>query len=147
METTPLIAQISNLKDLSTEALRAKWRELYNNEPPAFNRTYLETRLAYRIQELAYGGIPKDTRKRIRALKEELLDNKVKPRIDSLRPPIGAVLVREHKGIEHRVRVLANGFEYQGCMYKSLSAIARHIAGCNWNGPEFFGLRNRKGKR
>ncbi|MBX9725742.1 MAG: DUF2924 domain-containing protein [Rickettsiales bacterium] len=145
MKETPVLTQIATLKTLTTDALKKKWRELYESEPPAFNRSYLESRLAYRIQELAYGGLPKETKRRIIELKEELLDQKPRRHIDPNRPPIGAILVREFQGVEHRVRVLADGFEYQGRAYKSLSALARIISGTNWSGPMFFGLRNRKG--
>lgn len=145
MKETSVIAQIAALKSMPTNALKNKWRELYDNEPPAFNRTYLESRLAYRIQELTFGGLNKDTQRRIASLKDELLDNKPRQHIDPTRPPIGAILVREFQGVEHRVRVLADGFEYQGRTYKSLSALARLISGVNWSGPMFFGLRNRRG--
>jgi hypothetical protein len=145
MKKEPVIAQIAGLKEMSVDLLKKKWRELYDTEPPPFNRAYLESRLAYRIQELSYGGLPKETKRRIVELKEELLDNKPRRHIDPNRPPIGAILVREFQGVEHRVRVLADGFEYQGRSYKSLSALARIISGTNWSGPMFFGLRNRRG--
>jgi hypothetical protein len=145
MKEMTVLTQIAALKTLPTDVLKKKWRELYESEPPAFNRSYLESRLAYRIQELAYGGLGKDMQRRIVALKDELLDHKPRRQIDPTRPPTGAILVREFQGVEHRVRVLADGFEYQGRSYKSLSALARIISGTNWSGPMFFGLRNRRG--
>ncbi len=57
------------------------------------------------------------------------------------RPVAGTRLIREWQGVEHHVTVLTDGYEYQGRKYKSLSAIARAIAGTRWNGPLFFGLR------
>ena len=59
------------------------------------------------------------------------------------RPLAGTRLVREYQGIAHTVTARADGFEYQGRPYKSLSAIARHITGTRWNGLLFFGLRSR----
>ena len=64
-------------------------------------------------------------------------------------PIPGTVLIREYKGVEHRVTVTRDGqFEYQGCVYRSLSRIAREITGAQWSGPLFFGLRKpgRRGK-
>lgn len=147
MANVSVIAQLAELKDMDTKQLKSKWREICKGEPPNFNRAYLESRLAYRIQELAHGGLSKLAQKRITELREELVDNKPRTRIDPNKPPIGAVLVREFKGVEHRVRVVPGGFEYQGRSYTSLSAIATQIAGTRWNGPLFFGLRNKRGKQ
>lgn len=66
-----------------------------------------------------------------------------KPR-DPRLPEPGEVLVKKHKGVEHEVRVLDDGFEYQGERYSSLSKIARAITGTTWNGYLFFGLTRRK---
>ena len=55
--------------------------------------------------------------------------------------------MREWGNVEHRVRVLVDGFEYAGKPFNSLSAIARAITGTNWNGPMFFGLRNKQGRK
>jgi len=143
MKIHSVAAQIAALKDMPTGALKDKWRELHKSEPPPFNRVYLESRIAYRMQELTYGGMKKETRRRLAELREEIIENK--PRRDnSRRPPVGAILVRECKGVEHRVRVLDDGFEYDGRRFKSLTAIATHIAGVKWNGWEFFGLRRRQ---
>ena len=62
------------------------------------------------------------------------------------RPIVGTRLIREWKGIEHTATVLDDGYEYQGRRYKSLSVIARAITDTRWNGPAFFGLRNRSAR-
>ena len=62
------------------------------------------------------------------------------------RPITGTRLIREWQGVEHTATVLADGYEYQGRPYRSLSAIARAITGTRWNGPAFFGLRNHSAK-
>jgi hypothetical protein len=59
-----------------------------------------------------------------------------------LRP--GTVLIREWDGAPQRVMVLADGFAWNGSTYKSLSQVARAITGTRWNGPRFFGLRDKK---
>jgi hypothetical protein len=145
MKMQSIPAQIAALQDMPTDALRDKWRELFESEPPRFNRAYLEPRLAYRIQELAHGGLSKSTRSRITELCDDVRAKR-EPQIrrDNNTLKVGAILVREHRGVEHRVRVLQQGFEYQGRTFKSLSAIASHIAGVKWNGWEFFGLKRRK---
>ena len=60
------------MKTATTPALKQQWRELFAKEPPPGNRPYLESRLAYRIQELAYGGLRPETRTRLEALGEQL---------------------------------------------------------------------------
>ena len=68
----PIPARLATLKTTSTRDLKAQWRELFDSEPPPFNRRYLESRLAYRIQELAYGGLKPETIRRLERLGEEL---------------------------------------------------------------------------
>ena len=139
-------ARLIALKTTSTPDLKKQWRQLFETEPPAFNRRYLESRLAYRIQELAYGGLKPETVRRLEKLGEELDGGNVttrKMRAD-LKPIAGTRLIREWQGVEHLVTVTADGFEWQGRPYKSLSAIARAITGTRWNGWTFFGLKNRR---
>jgi hypothetical protein len=142
----PVLAQLAALKGTSAPALKAKWRALFGTEPPPYNRRFLESRLAYRIQELAYGGLKKETVERLRVLGKQYdskAGNNSKCRGRSL-PIAGTRLVRDWQGIEHSVTVRAEDFEYQGRPYKSLSAIAREITGVRWNGWVFFGLKNHR---
>ena len=140
----PVLARLVALKTTPTPKLKEQWRQLFEGEPPAFNRRYLESRLAYRIQELAYGGLKPETVRRLEKLGEELdggrVDVRKRPAND--RPISGTRLIRDYQGIEHCVTVRDNDFEYQGRPYKSLSAIARAITGTQWNGVVFFGLRS-----
>jgi hypothetical protein len=146
MTHDPIPARLAALKTTSTADLKAQWRELFDSEPPPFNRRYLESRLAYRIQELAYGGLKPETVKRLEALGEQLDGgDRMKSRIRAdLTPIVGTRLIREWKGVEHVVTVTADGFDWQGRPYKSLSAIARAITGTRWNGWVFFGLKNHR---
>jgi len=108
-----------------------------------------ESRLAYRIQELAYGGLKLETIRRLERLGEELDGGDRKKRgirADRDRPITGTRLLREWQGVEQVVTVTADGFEWQGRPYKSLSAIARAITGTRWNGWVFFGLKNHRGR-
>ena len=148
MTHDPIPARLAALKTATTPELKAQWRDLFDSEPPPFNRRYLESRLAYRIQELAYGGLKPETVQRLERLGEELdgADRK-KSRIRADMMPIaGTRLIREWQGTEHVVTVTTDGFEWQGRPYKSLSAIARGIAGTRWNGWVFFGLKNQRGR-
>ncbi len=142
-----VLGRLAALLTLPTSDLKRQWRELFGTEPPPFNRPYLQSRLAYRVQELAYGGLKPETRARLEALGEQLDGGNVvlrRVRADG-RPLAGTRLVREHAGVEHVVTVLADGFEWEGRPYRSLSAIARAITGTRWNGWTFFGLRTRRG--
>jgi len=145
--TDTVLAQLTALKAAPVADLKQKWRDLFDREPPPYNRRFLEDRLAYRIQELAYGGLSAETIERLEALADEL-EGKTPRRRTSLdsRPIAGTRLIREWKGVERCVTVRQEDFEYQGRPYKSLSAIARHITGTRWNGLVFFGLKNSRGR-
>ena len=140
----PVLARLTALKTTPTPKLREQWRLLFDNEPPPFNRKYIENRLAYRIQELAYGGLKPETIRRLEKLGEELDGGKVnvRKRPANDRPVSGTRLIRDYQGVEHCVTVRDNDFEYQGRPYKSLSAVARAITGTQWNGLAFFGLKS-----
>jgi Protein of unknown function (DUF2924) len=109
--------------------------------------TAASLKAAYRIQELAYGGLKPATVENLRILAKQY-DGKPgarrKIRADNL-PVVGTRLIREWQGVEHSVTVRANDFEYQGRPYKSLSAIAREVTKVRWNGWVFFGLKNNRG--
>jgi hypothetical protein len=116
------------------------WRELFGKEPPVLGRRYLEDRIAYRVQELHFGGLSDRARHRLDALADQL-EPKAARRRDPGRPIAGTQLRRQWRDIEHVVTVREHDFEYNGRAYKSLSAVAREIAGTRWNGWLFFGLR------
>jgi Protein of unknown function (DUF2924) len=146
--TDTVLAQVVALKTTPTAALKARWRELFGKEPPPYNRRFLESRLAYRIQELAYGGLKKETLERLVAVGEQLDGGNIavrRTRVDD-RPIAGTRLIREWQGVEHCVTVLQEGYEYGGRPYKSLSAVARAITGTRWNGWVFFGLKSWRGR-
>jgi len=147
MPADTVLAQLAALKVAPIAELKRKWRDLFEGEPPPYNRRFLEHRLGYRIQELAYGGLSAETLERLDAIADEL-EGKAPRRRSTLdnRPIAGTRLVREWKGVEHSVTVRHEGFEYQGRPYQSLSAIARHITGTRWNGLVFFGLKNMRGQ-
>ncbi len=145
---TDVLRRLAALKTAEIADLKQQWRELFGKEPPPFNRPYLQSRLAYRVQELAYGGLKPETRARLEALGEQLDGGNVvlrRVRADS-RPLAGRRLVWEWQGVRHVVTVRADDFEFEGRPYRSLSAVARHITGTRWNGWTFFGLKNTRGR-
>ncbi|WP_207382365.1 DUF2924 domain-containing protein [Nitrobacter sp. Nb-311A] len=92
----------------ATPALKARWRELFGTEPPPYNRRFLESRLAYRIQELAYGGLKPQTLARLTELGKQFDKPDVpsiRKRTISERPIAGTRLIREYQGVEHCVTV------------------------------------------
>jgi hypothetical protein len=149
-----VLKQVSELPHLPTAALKERWRILYGREPPANNREYLVRRLAYRIQELAFGGLKDETRERLRQAAQD--DNpggrtgrarRRRRRLDGI-PMLGTRLVREWNGGRYEVTVVREGFEHQGRVYRSLSAVAKTITGSHLSGRAFFGVaRPRNGKR
>ena len=136
-------ARLAALPSADIRDLKEQWRSLFGTEPPPYNRRFLERRIAYRIQELAYGGLKAETITRLEALGEQIDGSNITLRRirQDQRPIAGTRLLREYQGVEHVVTVTRDGYEYQGRPYQSLSAIARAITGTRWNGWMFFGLR------
>ncbi len=143
--TDTVLARLAALKTQPIASLKQQWRDLFETEPPPYNRRFLEHRLAYRIQELAYGGLKPETIKKLKAIAQEVDGgNPARRQSAKDRPIAGTRLIREYQGVEHCVTVRDEDFEYQGRPYQSLSAIARAITGTRWNGLLFFGLKNRQ---
>jgi hypothetical protein len=144
-----VLAQLAALPEKTPAELKQLWRELYDREPPSGNKPFLIKRLAYRIQELAYGELSARAEAKLNVLIEEE-DRRVRG-LPSLRkgdrPIAGTRLLRQWQGVERCVTVLDDGFEYEGARYRSLSAIARAITGTRWNGPLFWGLRTQRSGR
>jgi hypothetical protein len=138
--------EIARLRGLDIDALRARWRTVFRRKaPPRLPRHLLFRTLAYRLQADALGDLEPATR--------QLLDKSGSPagliqltadlhRIQpGLRP--GTTLTREWDGHLQQVTVLADGFSWRGKTYPSLSKVASAITGTRWNGPRFFGLRDK----
>ena len=135
-----LSQRIVALNELTAQQLRDEWRRLYRGQPPRLSRDLLIRTIAYRMQELAYGGLSKATQRKLDAFTRELKGKGsivVTPGM-SLRP--GTRLVREWRGRMHTIAVTESGFEYAGKTYPSLTKIAHAITGAHWSGPRFFGL-------
>ena len=151
--TDTVLKQLTELERMSVAKLKERWRALFGTEPPAYNRTFLVKRLSYRVQELAYGGLSRQTRERLdRILDEEGYDELGRPPREKptgrgqtgIVP--GTTLIRFWNGQRHVVTALEEGFEYHGQRFRSLSAVARKITGTSWSGPVFFGLKGKARK-
>jgi len=143
-------AKIARLRGLDIKALRVRWRGSFGREAPAsLPRHLLFAMLAYRLQAEAMGDLNAET---VHFLKQvDLAPSKqaavpltkgFERRTRNLSP--GTVLTREWSGQHHKVMVLDGGFAWEGRTYSSLSEIAKTMTGTKWNGPRFFGLRDRK---
>src|ERR1700681_2128281 len=162
--------EIEQLREAPIAQGRARYREVFQEEPRSQHREHLFRRLAWRLQALSEGGLSEAARKRageiandadLRVLPPQDFFNRnpaaarvagrVHFRLDRRIPRAGAILKREYRGNTIAVKVLAAGFDYLGRHYGSLSAIATEVAGTRWNGLAFFGLtrtrRTAKGAR
>ncbi|WP_339640268.1 DUF2924 domain-containing protein [Jannaschia helgolandensis] len=141
-----VLARLATLKAMSVRDLKAEWEKLFGSAAPNNSRTFLEMRIAYRIQELTYGGPDRETRRMLDLLADEVevVARRKNQIADPRNPVVGTRLIREWDGVEQTVIVLKDGFNWQGRKFKSLSAVARAITGTRWNGYRFFGLRGRK---
>ncbi|MCY0998342.1 DUF2924 domain-containing protein [Myxococcus sp. MISCRS1] len=157
--------QLAALASMSVPELAEKYQELYGEPTRSRNRDYLKKRLAFRIQELAEGGLSARAVTRISELGDKLPERwrmrqveVTKPAAppppaaadarapaaggrDARLPPPGTVLTRAFKGAQHRVTVREGGIEYEGQLHRSLSSVAKLISGTAWNGFTFFGLK------
>jgi hypothetical protein len=150
--------QLAALEKMNVGQLAEKYRELYGEPTRTRNKEYLRKRLAWRIQELAEGGLPASASsaspssattcpsagacgspRRRRTLGPVQAHEPRDPRV----PSVGTVLRRVFNGVAHEVTICAEGFDYAGERFKTLSAIAKHITGTPWNGFLFFGLKKR----
>jgi DUF2924 family protein len=158
METS-MIRRIHALRLMTVGELRVEWQRLYGEPSRSRNRDFLWRRLAWRVQEIAYGGLSDRARARLVELSQVEYQRARTPDVgvDVAEPapvarPVrdlrlltpGTVLTRQYHGREIRVVTLALGFEWEGQRYGSLSEVARAVTGARWNGRLFFGLTERK---
>jgi Protein of unknown function (DUF2924) len=149
-------AEIEALSRLDRHGLRVRWRKLLRSPPPDhLGRALLLRLLAYKLQARAHGDLDRETARYLDRIERERVRRRRagegKPKAQPPIPPVpaarslkvGTLLAREHGGHLHRVTVMADGFAWNGTVYPSLSEIARLITGTRWNGPRFFGLRDR----
>ncbi len=139
---------LSRLPKLDIHELREEWRVLYKTDASLhLSRELLVRAVAYRMQEIALGGLRPEPQRQLRQIAQELKQTgaatiRFRPQLKS-----GTRLIREWQGRTYEVVVLDDGFCWQSTQYRSLSAIARTITGTAWSGPLFFGLKQNRSAR
>ena len=158
--------EVAALQRMGAKQLRVRYAEAFGETTPAHNKTWLVRRIAWRLQALAEGDLSERARRRAEELahdadlrlnpprpkaddapQEAATVAAVAPARDSRLPPVGSVLVRKYRGQTLQVRVLADGFEFEGRVYPSLSAAARAVTGSHCNGFLFFHIAGKGGDR
>ena len=156
-----LETELAALDGLDIDGLRQRWRKLFRaSAPPHLPRYLLLRIIAYRLQANVYGDLDRETVRfldRVAAdwKKQRASNNPRKPKAVPRIPPVpshaslksGTLLAREYAGTMHRVVIVPGGFLWNDTTYSSLSEVARAITGTNWNGPRFFGLRDKSDAR
>ena len=142
-DLTEVERQIAGLANRSTQDLRVAWRQLHRTGPPLrLSRDLLIRALAHHLQEQSYGGIGRALRRRLQSLAGA--SEKAAMTVDpGLVLKAGTTLVRQWRGHTHTVLVHSDGFDHEGQLYRSLTAIAERITEAHWSGPRFFGLTQR----
>jgi Protein of unknown function (DUF2924) len=142
IEDAALETEIGRLPDLSLSELRDRWKTLFGHPAPkSLRRNFLARAVAYQMQVEAYGGLSAATKRRLREISNAARNGEATATLGSSRMKPGTQMIREWKNTTHTVTALAEGFEWNGCTYKSLSAAANAITGTNWNGFAFFGIK------
>ena len=131
--------EVKKLRRLSRLQLKDRWRDLYKAAPPAsFTPDLIARGIAWRLQEMSFGGLASDVRRLLAAVGEGAQVRRRSPARVALRP--GNRLVRRWRGRTYVVEVTDGGLIYEGVQFTSLSVIASTITGTRWSGPKFFGL-------
>ena len=167
-KTADVVREIARLEAMTVKRLKARYAEVFGEEARGNNRRWLVRRIAWRLQAMAEGDLTERARGRAAELARDA-DIRVVPPKDALPdgagadartetrparlrgdgrlPPPGTVLTRSYKGGVVRVTVLADGFEFDGRAFGSLSAAAKAATGSHCNGFAFFGLDKKETDR
>jgi hypothetical protein len=141
-----IAAELARLEALSNFELRAEWRRLHHMQPPkSLSRDLLMRGITYKIQERAFGGLSKSILRKLSGTEPEASSPEYERSPPRTTVKSGTRLVREWNGDTYTVLVHADGVEWRGQRYRSLSVVAREITGAHWSGPRFFGLTAKKG--
>jgi len=156
--------EIEALQEMTVFELRDRYIEVFGEETRSRNKRFLQKRIAWGLQAREQGGLSERALRRAEELARESDLRLIAPRgdrgasvgrtvvgrvartHDRRLPMPGAVITREYRGGTVSVTVLDRGFEYEGQVYRSLTAIARAVTGTHWNGFHFFGLAGKGGR-
>ncbi len=152
-----LNAKIEALRNKTIPELQKEFEVLLDGQKASSdNKVYLVRRIAYRLQELEYGGLSQKTQNRLKeliGLYDPVNNKAIRPKVsvetqarikargrDTRLPIPGTIITKDYRGKKYQVKVLENGFEYENKVYKHLTAIAEKITDAHWNGYNFFNL-------
>jgi hypothetical protein len=142
--------EIDELRAMDVASLVARYEAVFGRAPRVKHREFLWKRIAWKIQELRFGGLSDAAKRRL----DELIAEIDLPLSETRRtatgrlavapkrnqPAAGTTITREWRGQQILVRVVESGFEWEGVPYRSLSAVAKAVTGAHWNGNLFFGI-------
>ena len=153
-----IVKEVAAMRKMTVNELREKYGAVFGEGTNARNKDWLVKRIAWRMQANEEGGLSERARRRAMELANDADLRTTAPKekqpklkvvsavIDDRLPPPGSTLTRQYKGEEIEVRILADGFEWEGEVFASLSAVAKAITGSHCNGFLFFGLKKRGAK-
>ena len=155
--------EVAAMQRMTPKELQEKYADVFGEQPRSRNKQWLVKRIAWRMQANEEGDLSERARRRAMELANDAdlrvtaprrpksgdgePAKTVRLRTDRRLPMPGAIITREYKGEMVQVKVLPRGFEYEGEVYTSLSAVAKVVTGTHWNGYHFFGLRKKGGDR
>jgi hypothetical protein len=152
--------EVAVMQRMTVGELQRKFGEVFGEQPRGRNKQWLIKRIAWRMQANAEGGLSERALRRAAELANDADLRLTAPKqfksagppdadpsttqpiapLDPRLPMPATLITREYKGQTVQVKVLADGFEYEGERYKSLSAAAKAVTGGHWSGYLFFGL-------
>ena len=143
--------EIAALRAMTVPELVARYEDVFGKPPRVKHRDWLWRRIAWKLQEKKYGGLAVTARVRLDELIAELDLPLLRDRTKGGRqrpgdPPIGTILTRAWKGHEIHATAVDGGWEHDGVVYRSLSAVAKAVTGSHWSGPLFFNLKQRRSR-
>lgn len=157
--------EVAAMTRMPPRELQEKYAEVFGEQPRSRNKQWLLKRIAWRLQANEEGDLSQRARQRAMELANDADLRLMAPRLPRASqdgqgrtvtlparfsgpmrlPPAGTILTRPYKGRLIQVKVLPDGFEYEGEVYRSLSAVTTEITGARWNGYHFFGLTKQGG--
>ncbi len=146
--------EIQCLRSMAVSELAERYEAVFGRVPRVKHKDWLWRRIAWKIQEQRFGGLSEVAKRRLDELIAELdlpmVQRTVNGKIARSRPgdpPRGTTLTRIWKGEEVRATAVEGGWECDGVVYRSLSAVAKAVTGSHWNGKLFFGITSRRRAR
>ena len=149
--------EIAELRAMPTNKLVDRYRALFGHPPRVKHREHLWKRCAWKVQEQRFGGLSEVAKRRLDELIAEIrlpIEETQRTVTGRLRAngrsskagttPVGSTLTRQWRGEEVRVQVVEGGFEHEGVVHRSLSAVAKAVTGSHCSGPAWFGLAPRR---